>query len=172
MKQKWLSVVPMSLFNFLAAMSSAAAAPALSAIQKDLDIQSNTLLIMVLSVFLLGSAVIPLFTGPLSEIFGRVVVLESTNLFYIVFNTACGAAQTQNQLIAFRFLAGLGGSGPQAVRIRCLTPMQIATIKKAACVMLTTNSIRSEVVSTVTCFELMNEEKLLQSTQLHRCLVP
>ncbi|KAL2065353.1 hypothetical protein VTL71DRAFT_3023 [Oculimacula yallundae] len=115
MKRKWLAIVPMSMFNFLAAMSSAAAAPALFQIGKDLEIHSQTLLIMVLSIFLLGSAVIPLFTGPLSEVFGRVVILQLTNAFYIVFNTACGAARTQNQMIAFRFLAGLGGSGPQAI---------------------------------------------------------
>lgn len=105
----------MSLFNFLAAMSSATIAPALSAIQKDLEIRSTTVLIMVLSIYLLGSAIIPLFAAPLSEIFGRVHVLSATNIFYIIFNTACGAAKTPTQLIIFRFLAGLGGSGPQAV---------------------------------------------------------
>ena len=32
-----------------------------------------------------------------------------------VWNTACGFAQSKNELIAFRFLAGLGGSAPLAV---------------------------------------------------------
>lgn len=115
LKRKWMASVPMSLFNFLGAMSSAAAAPALPAIQKDLNIQSDTLVIMCLSVYALGTAITPLFTAPLSEIFGRVKILQATNLFYIVFNTLCGAAKSQNQLLIFRFLAGLGGSGPQAV---------------------------------------------------------
>lgn len=36
--------------------------------------------------------------------------------FYrLVWNTACGFAHTKNQLIVFRFLAGLGGSAPPAV---------------------------------------------------------
>jgi MFS family permease len=36
--------------------------------------------------------------------------------FYrLVWNTACGFARSKNQLIAFRFLAGLGGSAPPAV---------------------------------------------------------
>jgi MFS family permease len=34
---------------------------------------------------------------------------------YILFNTACGFAKTQNQILAFRFLSGLGESAPQAV---------------------------------------------------------
>ncbi|CAD6593498.1 MAG: hypothetical protein ASARMPRED_007577 [Alectoria sarmentosa] len=90
-------------------------APALDAIQQDLHFQSSLLVILSLSVFLLGTAVIPLITAPLSEVFGRSIVLQSTNLFYIIFNTLCGAARTQNQLIVFRFLAGLGGAGPFAI---------------------------------------------------------
>ena len=32
-----------------------------------------------------------------------------------VWNLACGFAQSKNELIAFRFLAGLGGSAPLAI---------------------------------------------------------
>lgn len=90
-------------------------APALNTIQRDLHFQSSLLAFLSLTVFLLGTAFIPLITAPLSEVFGRSLILQSTNVFYMVFNTACGAAKTQNQLIAFRFLAGLGGAGPFAV---------------------------------------------------------
>ncbi|KAK7717944.1 hypothetical protein SLS63_010594 [Diaporthe eres] len=109
-RRKWLSIVPVSLFNFLASVSSSTMAPALGTIGRELHFQSTTLLILSLSVFLLGTAVVPLFTAPLSEVFGRSIVLQSCNLFYIVFNTLCGSAKTQNELITFRFLAGLGGA--------------------------------------------------------------
>lgn len=36
-------------------------------------------------------------------------------LYRLVWNTACGFARSKNELIAFRFLAGLGGSAPLAV---------------------------------------------------------
>lgn len=90
-------------------------APALSTIQQDLRFDSSLLAILSLSIFLLGTAFIPLLTAPLSEVFGRSLILQTTNVFYIVFNTLCGLARTQNELIAFRFLAGLGGAGPFAV---------------------------------------------------------
>ena len=51
----------------------------------------------------------------MSEIYGRVPVLQLANLFYLVFNTACGASKNTSQMIAFRFLSGLGGSAPQAI---------------------------------------------------------
>lgn len=53
--------------------------------------------------------------GPLSELYGRVIVLQLVNLIYLFFNLGCGLARTKGQLIAFRFLAGLGGSAPLAI---------------------------------------------------------
>ena len=91
------------------------------------------------------AAVGPLFLGPLSEIYGRSRVLQLANLFFVgtfliarpgflslwailvetrlglsAFNLACAFAQTKGQLIAFRFLSGLGGSAPLAVRAMSL----------------------------------------------------
>ncbi|QRD84450.1 major facilitator superfamily domain-containing protein [Aspergillus flavus] len=111
-RNKWLAFVPMSMFNLLSSMSSATVAPGLSAIGEDLGFPSNTLLILSLSVFFLGTAIVPLFTAPVSEMIGRVPVLLTMNVVYIVFNTACGAAKSPTQLIIFRFLAGLGAAGP------------------------------------------------------------
>lgn len=94
-------------------------APALSTIATDLKIQNEVELEMTLSIFVLAYAIGPLFLGPLSEMFGRVIVLQVANLFYLVWNIACGVARTRGQLIAFRFLSGLGGSAPLAV---CRSP--------------------------------------------------
>ena len=57
----------------------------------------------------------PLFLGPLSEIYGRNRVLQIANILFLVFNLGCGFAQTSAQLIALRFLSGIGGSAPQSV---------------------------------------------------------
>ena len=89
-------------------------APALESIAKEFHITNAVVQQMVLSVFVLAYAVGPLVLGPLSEVFGRVPVLQLANLFYLVFNTACGASKNKGQMIAFRFLAGVGGSAPLA----------------------------------------------------------
>lgn len=79
---------------------------------------------MNLSVFVLAYSVGPLFLGPLSEVLGRLPVLQLANLEYLIFNTACGAARNEKQMIAFRFLAGLGGSATLAVRaVFCISNM-------------------------------------------------
>ena len=43
------------------------------------------------------------------------IVLQLANLFYLAFNIGCGFATSKGQLIAFRFLSGLGGSAPLAL---------------------------------------------------------
>lgn len=90
--------------------------PALPVIADDFDIPEGFMRQLVMTIFLLGYAQGPFVLAPLSEIFGRVTVLQYANLIYLVFNTACGFAQTKEQMLAFRFLSGIGGAAPQAVR--------------------------------------------------------
>ncbi|THH30522.1 hypothetical protein EUX98_g3665 [Antrodiella citrinella] len=70
---------------------------------------------MMTSIFVLGYAFGPLFLGPLSEMYGRVRVLQLANLWYAAWNLGCGFAQNKTQLIVFRLMAGLGGSAPLSI---------------------------------------------------------
>lgn len=89
--------------------------PALPDIGDDFDIPEGFMRQLVMTIFLLGYAQGPFVLAPLSEIFGRVTVLQYANLVYLLFNTCCGFARTKEQMLAFRFLSGLGGAAPQAV---------------------------------------------------------
>lgn len=90
-------------------------APGLEAIGRDLDITSDLERALVLSIFVAAYALGPLLWGPLSELYGRVVVIQSSNAVFLLFNLGCGLARTEGQMIAFRFMAGLGGSAPLAI---------------------------------------------------------
>jgi MFS family permease len=90
-------------------------APALPALDAEFHITNAAESQIMLSVFVLAYAIGPLFLGPLSEVYGRSLVIQGTNLFYLVFNTACGAAKNKVQMAVFRFLAGIGGSAPLSV---------------------------------------------------------
>jgi MFS family permease len=70
---------------------------------------------LMMSIFLIGYAQGPFVLAPLSETFGRVKVLQWANLVFLCFNIACGFATSYEQMLAFRFLSGLGGAAPQAV---------------------------------------------------------
>lgn len=113
--KKWAAVFTVSLFTLISPISSSLVAPALGKIADELDITQDFEKNLTLSIFILAYAVGPLVWGPLSELYGRVIVLQLVNLIYLFFNLGCGLARTKNQLIAFRFLAGLGGSAPLAI---------------------------------------------------------
>ncbi|KAL8728861.1 MAG: hypothetical protein Q9166_005101 [cf. Caloplaca sp. 2 TL-2023] len=117
-KRRWAATIVVSSFTFISPVSSSMVAPAIPAIAKEFNITNEVESQMVLSVFVLAYAIGPLFWGPLSEVssYGRVPVLQLANLIYLVFNTACGGCRNKEEMIAFRFLSGLGGSATLAVR--------------------------------------------------------
>jgi hypothetical protein len=114
-RKKWFTTLLVSLFTFISPFSTTMVTPALPVIASDLHIPNGFMRQLVMSIFLLGYALGPFILGPLSEVFGRGKVLQCSNAFYLIFNTACGFSRTRSQLLAFRFLAGMGGSAPQAV---------------------------------------------------------
>lgn len=70
---------------------------------------------MALSIYLLATAFGPLLIGPLSEIYGRKRILHASNVWFLVWNIACGFANTKGLLIASRFMAGFGASAIYAL---------------------------------------------------------
>ncbi|EPQ50360.1 MFS polyamine transporter [Gloeophyllum trabeum ATCC 11539] len=114
-KRKWGATFIVSAFTFISPVSSSMVAPATRQIASQFGITSQVIEAMTTSIFVLAYAIGPLFLGPLSEIFGRSRVLQLANMWYLVWNLVCGFAQNTGQLIAFRFLAGLGGSAPLSI---------------------------------------------------------
>ncbi|KAF7800103.1 hypothetical protein EIP86_011347 [Pleurotus ostreatoroseus] len=86
-RRKWAAALAVSAFAFISPVSSAMVAPAAAQISEDLHIESSIEIAMSISVFVLA----------------------------YVWNLVCGFAQNKGELIAFRFLAGLGGSAPLSV---------------------------------------------------------
>ncbi|KAJ0421805.1 major facilitator superfamily domain-containing protein [Aspergillus carlsbadensis] len=113
--RKWAATAAVSMFTFISPVASSMVAPALKEIASELKMGSDIETQMPVSIFVLAYAVGPLCFGPISETFGRTYVLQSTNLLYIVWNLACGFAQTKGQLFGFRFMSGIAGSAPLAV---------------------------------------------------------
>jgi multidrug resistance protein len=52
----------------------------------------------------------PLFLSPLSEMYGRRVVLNISTSFFVLFQIGCALAPSLPALICFRLLTGIGGS--------------------------------------------------------------
>lgn len=112
---KWKYTCTVSLFVFISPVSSSMLAPAMETMAADLGMHTEIETYLSLAIFILAYAVGPVFFGPASELYGRVRILQVTNMWYMAWNLGCGFAQNKAQLLAFRFLAGIGGSAPLAV---------------------------------------------------------
>ncbi|OJJ66699.1 hypothetical protein ASPBRDRAFT_188051 [Aspergillus brasiliensis CBS 101740] len=111
---KWKNTWSISLFVFISPVSSMIA-PAMDDLARSLGMHTEIEIYLSLSIFILAYAIGPIFFGPASELYGRVLLLQISNVWYLAWNLGCGFAQTKAQLFAFRFLAGIGGSAPLAI---------------------------------------------------------
>lgn len=112
--RKWAVTDVISATGFNRIMVSTIMAPALSTIANELSMNSAEST-MALSIYLLATAFGPLVIGPLSEIYGRQRILHASNVWFLIWNIACGFANTKGLLIASRFLAGFGASSVYAL---------------------------------------------------------
>jgi MFS family permease len=113
-RRKWTVTDVLSATGFNRIMVSTIMAPALPLIALELNM-STTQAVMAMSIYILATAIGPLFIGPLSEVYGRAPILHATGVWFLVWNIVCGFAKTKEVLIAARFLAGFGASGINAL---------------------------------------------------------
>lgn len=114
-RHRWAVTTLVSSYTFLSPLASSMIAPALPLLSEEFHVRSSVQQSLMLSTFVLAFALGPLVIAPLTEMFGRRVVLQTTNVMFIAFNLGCGASQSSAQLTVLRFFAGLGGSAPLAV---------------------------------------------------------
>ncbi|KAL7627355.1 hypothetical protein AAE478_001547 [Parahypoxylon ruwenzoriense] len=109
--RKWVIVWALAAITFMSPFSSSILAPAIKYINEDFHNSNPTNGPFPVSIYLFGYVTGPLFLAPLSEIFGRAGVLTASNVFFCLWHIGCALAPNLGMLIAFRFAAGVGGSG-------------------------------------------------------------
>ncbi|KAJ5287196.1 MFS multidrug transporter [Penicillium angulare] len=110
--KKWGLLSLVSAITFVSPLASSMFSPAVSFVGEELDVTNETILSFSVSIYLLGYACGPLLLAPLSEIYGRRVVLSCANWFLVVWQIGCALAPNIQTLIICRLFAGIGGSGP------------------------------------------------------------
>ncbi|KAL1733727.1 major facilitator superfamily domain-containing protein [Schizophyllum commune] len=148
--KKWRATIIVSLFTFITPVSSSMLAPAAPHIAEELGIHGTVERALVVSVFVLAFAFGPLLLGPLSELYGRVRVIQLSNLFFLAWNLGCGFAQTKEEIIVFRFFAGLGGSSPLSVGGGVLSDVWRAEERGAAIAIYSLMPLLGPVIAPVT----------------------
>jgi hypothetical protein len=109
---KTLNICLVSAICFVTPLGSSMFAPGVPELMREFKSSNVELASFVVSVYVLGFAVGPLFFAPLSEIYGRLPVYHACNALFLACNIACALAPNLNFLVGFRFLAGVFGSAP------------------------------------------------------------
>ncbi|MDQ2666370.1 MAG: MFS transporter [Gemmatimonadota bacterium] len=97
------------LVMLLAALDSTIVSTALPTIVGDLGGLEH--LAWVVTSYLLAQTIVTPIYGKLGDLFGRKVVLQTGVIVFLAGSALCGLSQSMTQLIAFRFVQGLGGGG-------------------------------------------------------------
>ena len=113
--RKYTMTILLSCLTFNTLMSSTMVAPALPQISRDLHVGSNSQTQLILSIYVLAYAVGYFFWAPMSEVYGRKIILQVANLFFCVFNLLCGFAANKATITAARLLSGAGAAAPLAL---------------------------------------------------------
>lgn len=115
---------PQSRIEFIALMAMMVATvafsvdsmlPALPEIAQDLTPDRLNHAQLIITAFAMGMGIGTLFTGPLSDTFGRKPVIVATAALYIIGAALSYLAPTIELMIAARVLQGLGAAGPRTI---------------------------------------------------------
>jgi MFS family permease len=71
--------------------------------------------VLPISIFLIGYVLGPLFFGPLSEQYGRKMIVIVTFISFIIFTMACALTPSWTAFIIFRLFCGITASAPIVV---------------------------------------------------------
>jgi MFS family permease len=101
-------------------MISSICAPGSSQTLEEFGTTSRTIGTLMISIYVLGYAVGPLFLAPLSELYGRPIVINWSTAFFNIFLIGCSFAPNMPSLIIMRVLAGIGGSAVMTIVSACI----------------------------------------------------
>ncbi|KAK6580132.1 hypothetical protein PZA11_007154 [Diplocarpon coronariae] len=107
--KKWVNICTISTISFIVPLVSSMLAPGVELVMQDFHTSSDTFATFVVSIFVLGFACGPLLLAPLSELYGRVIIYNVTNVLFLCFTIMCALSQNTSMLLAARFLSGFAG---------------------------------------------------------------
>ncbi|PVH96076.1 MFS general substrate transporter [Periconia macrospinosa] len=111
-RYRWTLILLASSITFMTSISSSMLAPAVPAILAEYDSTNSTLGSFLITVYLLGLGVGPLFWGPLSEIYGRLPVQHVGDVGFLAFTILCAESKSLAMLAIARLLQGTLASVP------------------------------------------------------------
>lgn len=113
--KKFLATFIVSMIALTCGATSSAISPGLPFLGTEFDVKDDFRQSVVFSMYGFAFLFGALIYGPLSELYGRVWVLNISTAMFLIFNLACGFAPNFGSLLVFRFLSSLGGTSTPTI---------------------------------------------------------
>ncbi|KEQ64086.1 MFS general substrate transporter [Aureobasidium melanogenum CBS 110374] len=115
-RTKKLFIVTIGIVAILnSTLDSSLPSGAIKLIAKDFEVTQDIQLVLPISVYLVGYILGPLFFSPLSERYGRRLVLVPTFVLFTAFTGACAGARNWASFLVFRLICGINASSSIAI---------------------------------------------------------
>ncbi|CAL3970828.1 hypothetical protein PZA11_007249 [Diplocarpon coronariae] len=113
--KKWKNLLIVSAVTFITPLASSMFAPGVPQLMEDFGSSNDVLSSFVVSIYILGFAIGPMFIAPMSELYGRMKLYQSCNVIFCATTIVCGESANLGMLLAFRFWAGCAGVAPLTI---------------------------------------------------------
>jgi MFS family permease len=103
------------LLHTLRNLAATMFAPGAQELVAEFHLTSSTIEAFTVSIYVLGFALGPLLLAPLSELYGRFIIIHFYNVFYFAFTLGCAFSTDVAMFLVFRFICGCAASGPMSI---------------------------------------------------------
>ncbi|RAH59833.1 caffeine resistance protein 5 [Aspergillus piperis CBS 112811] len=113
--RKWVIIGLISLSSFNVSMVSTVFAPGVPQVLKEFNVHNPSISSLMISIYVMGSALGPLVLTPLTEISGRLPITHLANVLFALAAVVCAASVNISMLIMARLVMGIASSVPVTV---------------------------------------------------------
>ncbi|CDK27367.1 unnamed protein product [Kuraishia capsulata CBS 1993] len=110
--RKWKVTLLVAAYTFMSPLVSTIISPAVAKIGVEFHESNSTILALIVSIYILAWVFAPLFVAPLSEMYGRSIVLNVSVWALLVFSIGVSRTHTVAQICVLRFFSGAAGAAP------------------------------------------------------------
>ena len=108
--QRVATLAMYAFFSLLGPYASSMVSPAAKVIGEKMDVHSKLVQNMFVGLFMLAFVAGPLCSAPISEAYGRRIVVFTGTVFFIIFNIGCAVTNKLREMLVLRFITGFFGS--------------------------------------------------------------
>ncbi|KAM0562031.1 hypothetical protein ACHAPJ_002473, partial [Fusarium lateritium] len=113
--KKTINLGIVSMLAFITPLESSVIVPGVPLLKEDFGETRRPVTSLVVSIFVLGFAFGPVLLSPLSELYGRRLLFNISNVVTLGFSIGSALAPNIASFIIFRFIAGSFGAGPMNI---------------------------------------------------------